>query len=77
MEKLRIEDYKILIELVEKEKNSIHKQAIHDKELREKEIELDFIIIELVAQLNILEEYRRIGIKKIQDKLKSEMAKGG
>lgn len=51
MEKLTSKEYKILIDLVEAEKNSIHKKAIHDSVLREKEIELDFIKIKLDTKI--------------------------
>lgn len=54
MEQLTAKDYKLLIELIEKEKDSIHKEAIHNKELREKEIELDFIKIKLDTQLKAI-----------------------
>lgn len=55
MENLTIKEYEQLIELVEKEKDSIHKQAIHDKGLRAKEIDLDFIKMKLDAQLKSLD----------------------
>lgn len=51
MENLTKEEYKTLIDLIEKEKELIHKEAIHDKELRAKELELDFIKIKLDIQL--------------------------
>ena len=47
MEKLTIQDYNLLLELIKNEKNEIHKKAIHDKELRERELDLDFISIKL------------------------------
>lgn len=47
MEKLTIQDYNLLLELVEKEKESIHQQAMQNKELRTRELELDFIKIKL------------------------------
>lgn len=56
MENLNIEDLKILKDLVDKEKKSIHKAAIHDKELRDKEIDLDFVRIKLDIQSNRLKE---------------------
>lgn len=54
MDKLTSKEYKMLIKLVEAEKNNIHKQAIHDPVLREKEIELDFIKIKLDTQLKAI-----------------------
>jgi hypothetical protein len=55
MEKLTRKEYQLLLELVQREKESIHQKAIQDAELREKEIELDFIKIKLDAQLKQLE----------------------
>ena len=55
MDKLKKEELDILIELLEQEKNKIHKQAIQDKELRAREIDLDFISIKLNSQLKQIE----------------------
>lgn len=55
MEKLTRKELELLIELIQKEKESIHTKAIQDKELREREIELDFISIKLNTQLKQIE----------------------
>ena len=59
MEKFNQEDYKVLIDLVEKEKELIHKEAIHDKDLRAKEIDLDFIKIKLETQSKMLQDSKK------------------
>lgn len=56
MEKLTIEEYNLLLELIEKEKQAIHKETIHDKDLRDRELDLDFILIKLKAQLKQLSQ---------------------
>lgn len=53
---LNKQDYKILIDLVDREKELIHKEAIHDKDLRAREIDLDFIRIKLDIELNRIRE---------------------
>ena len=55
MEKLTRQELELLLELLKKEKESIHTKAIQDKELREREIELDFISIKLNTQLKQIE----------------------
>ncbi len=55
MEKLIRKELELLLELVQREKESIHHKAMQDAKLREKEIELDFIKIKLDAQLKQLE----------------------
>ena len=53
MEKLTRKELELLIELLEQEKQAIHKQAISDAELRAREIDLDFISIKLNSQLKL------------------------
>lgn len=55
MEKLTRKEYELLIELLEKEKESIHKKAITDAGARERELDIDFITIKLNTQLKQLE----------------------
>ena len=55
MEKLTRKEYELLIELLEKEKESIHTKAIHDVGLRERELDLDFIMIKLNTLIKQLE----------------------
>lgn len=56
MEKLNAEEYKLILELITKEKEAIHKEAIHNKDLRAREIDLDFTKIKLEVQLKQLKD---------------------
>ena len=53
MEKLTRKELELLIELLEQEKQAIHKQAISDAELRAREIDIDFTLIKLNTQLKL------------------------
>lgn len=55
MEKLNRKDLEILLDLLEKEKESIHTKAIRDAGLRERELDLDFISIKLNSQIKMLD----------------------
>lgn len=66
MEKLTRKEYQLLLELLEKEKNEIHKQAIHDVELRERELDLDFIIIKLNTIIKQKDDKLDYLMKKIE-----------
>ena len=54
MEELTRKEYQILLELLEKAKESIHQRAITDAGARERELDLDFISIKLNTQLKQL-----------------------
>ena len=55
MEKLTRQELELLLELLKKEKESIHQKAIHDAGARERELDIDFIKIKLDAELKHIE----------------------
>ena len=55
MEKLTRKELELILELLEREKQAIHKQAITDAGARERELDIDFITIKLNTQLKQLE----------------------
>ncbi len=55
MEKLTRKELELILELLQKEKESIHQKAIRDAGAREREVDIDFIKIKLDTQLKQLE----------------------
>lgn len=66
---LKKEDYLLLLDLADAEKESIHKEAIHNKDLRAREIDLDFIKIKLDIKIKQLDRDIEDNIKDIETKI--------
>lgn len=66
MEKLTRKEYELILELLEQEKNKIHKQAISDAGAREREVDIDFITIKLNTMIKRLDDKLDYMIKKLE-----------
>ena len=55
MEKLTRKELELILELLQKEKESIHQKALHDAGARERELDIDFTLIKLNTMIKQIE----------------------